>query len=544
MSERDGSSFPPTPVTPGGGRRPWLVMGLVCVVVAGSFAVAQVTPGPDPDPSRATEPPRPTQTVVPAEPIATALPRFAWYSAPEAPIDDLFVEAGSVRRLRLTSARLMDDALAQPGRDLLLRGTRGETVCLCWQPSGTESGDARALDLVRRDGDAREVSRTTVAVVNGLDVGGTPNGPLQVALEPSPDGRFAYLARSVRASTGWQVSLDVIDLASATITDTVDLIPVPLDDRSAVVAVERPTLRIAPDGRHALMLSGVQRRAVSGSVTSARRAWIIGLDGTSLGPVVVADTIADEPGEGSVGACSWIAFASPAIVAKGCRNPAGDVGATPLELRRYDLAGRDMGAVLVGGEQRDPEQVLLDVTGGLAYGWDPVRHSLFAADLVAGGWRSARPPSGDRDVPEAVVLSGDRPPSGARTTWSGGRSATDPAPARTLVGSPDGRMLFAVGAGSRPGSSSGIWVFDTRTLQLLERWPALASYESLALFEDGRWLAAVGRPGVTATGGPADWGTSVTVHDTVTGRPVLQIGDLGTDGVLAFPWPGPVAASP
>ena len=517
-------------------------MGLVGALVAGSFAVAQLTPDSDPDSDPdsvpATEPTRPAPTAVAAEPIATALPRFGWYSAPEAPIDDLFVEAGSVRRLRLASARLMDDALAQPGWDLLMRGARGETVCLCWQPSGTESGDARALDLVRRDDDAHELSRTTVTVVDGLDVAGAPSGPMQVALEPSPDGRFAYLARAVRAATGWQVSLDVIDLVSATISDTVDLIPVPQLDRSEVVAVDRPTLRIAPDGRHAVMLSGIQRRAASGAVTSASRAWIIGLDSPSIGSVIVADEVAggvgDEIGGGSVGACSWIAFASPAIVAKGCRYPTGNLGATPLELRRYDLAGRDLGAVLVDGEQPDPAQVLLDVTGGLVYGWDPIRHSLFAADLVAGGWRSARPPSDNRDVPGAVILNGIRPPSGARTTWSGARAATDPAPARTLVGSPDGRMLFAAGAGPEPGSSSGIWVFATDTLRLLERWPALASYESLTLFEDGHWLAVIGRPGVTATGEPADWGTSVTVHDTVTGRPVVRIGDLGTNEPVTF----------
>ena len=523
-------------------------MGLVGAVVAGSFVVAQVTPGSGPDPSRPTEVARPDPTVTPTVPIATALPRFEWYTAPEAPIDDLFVEAGSVRRLRLTSTRLMDDALAQPGRDLLMRGARRETVCLCWQRSGTESGDARALDLVRRDDDAHELSRTTITVLDGLDVGATPDGPLQVALEPSPDGRFAYLARAVRAATGWQASLDVIDLASATITDAVDLIPVPQEDRSEVVAVARPTLRIAPDGRHAIMLSGIQRRAASGSVTSASRAWIIGLDGPSIGPAAAADEIAgrigDGIGDGSVEACSWIAFASPAIIAKGCRYPTGDVGASPLELRRYDLAGQDLGPVLVDGEQPDPAQVLLNVTDGLVYGWDPVRHSLFAADLVAGGWRSARPPSDDRDIPGAVILNGTRPPSGASTTWSGARSATDPAAARALVGSPDGRVLFAIGAGSEPGSSSGIWVFDTHTLRLLERWPALASYESLTLFEDGRWLAAVGRPGVTATGEPAEWGTSVTVHDTITGRPVLRIGDLGTDDAVAFLWPGPVATAP
>jgi hypothetical protein len=184
----------------------------------------------------------------------------------------------------------------------------------------------------------------------------------------------------------------------------------------------------------------------------------------------------------------------------------------------------------------------MDVMNGIAYAWDG--HTLLAADLVRGDLHSVGSPPAAQDNPGAVLIVGQRPPPGPPTTWSYGRPATDTPRERTLVGSPDGRLLFAIGRGSDPDSSSGIWVFDTQTLQLLERWPALASYESVSLLEDGRWLAAIARPAVTASGGPADWGTSVTIHDTTTGRPVLRIGDLRTVGQVTFPWPGPEAATP
>jgi hypothetical protein len=537
VTETGGSSFPATPVAPGQGQRPRLVAGLVVAVVAGSFAVAQLTP--DTEPSLAAETVRPTPTLALVEPVATALPLREWFTGPAAPIDDVLVEAGTVRWLRLASARLTNEPLAQPGRDLVMREARGGTACLCWQPPGTETGDPTALDLVRVDDDLRELSRSTVTVVNGLDIAGRLNGPTLVALEQSPDGRFAYLARPIRSATDWQFDLDVIDLGRAAIVDTVELISIPPSDRSEVSAVERPTLRIAPDGAHALVTLGIERETSFGPPASVRHAWIVGLDAPTLGRVVAADAIAGVPPED----CTWIGFVGPAIVAKGCLRATSDTS-TSFEIRRYDLAGRDLGPAAGDPSQPAADEPLIDVVDGVAYAWDPVGHVLLAADLVRGGWRAAGSPPGDRHNPGAVLIVGRRPPSGSPTTWSDGRPATDAPRERMLVGSPDGRLLFAIGTGSDRDSSSGIWVFDTQTLQLLERWPALAAYESVTLFEDGHWLAAIGRPGVTAAGGPAEWGTSVTIHDTSTGRPVLRIGDLRTDGRVTFPWLGPQVATP
>jgi hypothetical protein len=516
-----------------------LVAGLVVAVVAGSFALAQLTPDAPPGPTVETARPAPTTAVVQGEPMATALPLREWFSGPAAPIDDVLVVAGSVRWLRLASGRLTDEALARPDRgDLLLREARGGSVCLCWQPSGTESGDPTALQLVRVGADLRDRARSTVIALNGLDLAGRPNGATQVALEPSPDGRLVYLARAIRSATQWQVTLDVIDLDRAAIVDTLDLIPIPQSDRSEVSAVQPPTLRIAPDGRHALVMTAIERDT-PGSSAARRHAWIIELDGPALGPITPADAIADPPLED----CAWIAFVEPEIIAEGCYRTSST--SPSFEIRRYDLGGQDLGSA--AGVPTTPElyEPLLDVTNGVAYGWDPVVHALLATDLVRGDWRgSDQVATADRDDPAAVLIEAARPPPGLPTTWSYGRPATETSRERTLVGSPDGRLLFAIGIGSEPESSSGVWVFDAQTLQLLERWPALAAYSSLALLEDGRWLAAIGRPGLTATGGPADWGTSVTIHDTTTGRPILRIGDLLTDDRVTFPGPLPEAFAP
>jgi hypothetical protein len=131
MTGIGGPRFPTTPVAPGQGRPARLVAGLVVAVVAGSFAIAQLTPGDDP--SRAVQTVRPSPTLAQVEPLATALPGREWFSGPAAPIDDVLVEAGSVRWLRLGSARLTDEALAQPGRDLLLPGS-GDGACAGGHP--------------------------------------------------------------------------------------------------------------------------------------------------------------------------------------------------------------------------------------------------------------------------------------------------------------------------------------------------------------------------------------------------------------------------
>ncbi len=541
--DTDGSSFSTGPVANGQGGRPWLVAGLVVVAVVGSALVARFTPDPEPVP--AVESARPTATVAQVEAVATQLPQQEWFSGPDVPHwDDLLVEAGQVRWLRLGRPRLTAEALARPGHDLLLQAAGGGTVCLCWQAPAAASSDPGTLDFVRTDDDRREVSRTPV-LINEIPHAGRVNGPEQAALEPSPDGQFAYLARAERSETAWRLSVNVIDLRAPAILDAVEILSVPQIDPSEWVVADRPLLRIAPDGRHALVLWSAVAVEANGRAPLERHAWIIDLDGPTLGRVVPADAVAGVGGDGPGGACLWTAIVAPDIVVRGCRATTGST--TPFEIHRFDLDGGDRGSIVIDPSRPALDAPLLDVTAGLAYGWDPLDNTLLAVDLVRGGWRTS-PPSTGRDNPGAVLIEHDRPAPGPTTFWSDGRAATDPAVERTLVGSPEGRLLFAIGTGSVTDASSGIHVFDAETLRLLERWPARASYRSVTVFGSGRWLAALGRPGVTASGGPADWSASVTIHDTISGVAVLRIGDLSADQTtgppLEFSWPGPVAAAP
>jgi hypothetical protein len=528
----DRFEVPTTPIAPGREGRPWLVVLLLVGAVAGAFVLARWTP--DADESRVSPEVRPTLAIGEVEPVATPLPLLQWFTGPEAPLDDVLLEAGQVRRLRLASAQVTDGILAQPGRDLLLPASRGGTVCLCWDPSGADASDSPRLQLVRLDADQVETSRTTIATVDGLDLSWRQAGPTSVALEPSADGRFAYLARAVRSAMRWQVSLDVIDLASERIVDTLDLMARRQADHTPVARLDGPTLRVAPDGRHLLVAATAARVRFIGPDRITARAWIVGLDGARIDSVAAADGVV----QGGGPACEWIDFVTADIVAQGCRTPIGAPEAS-FEIRRHGLDGRDLGPIAV-----DPWPPaasgfpLIDATRGIVYGWDPDVHTLHAVEVASGAQRDADTSATESGAPDSVIINGSRRAVGTPTptAWSDGRSTIEARGERTLVGSPDGRLLFAIGAGSKPDGTSGVWVFDAQTLEVIEQWPALASYASVSLLEDGRWLAAIGRPGVTAGGGLAAWGTSLTVHDTTSGRPVLRVGDLGTGTKVTFPW--------
>jgi hypothetical protein len=553
MSDRDGSSFATAPVAPGGGRRPLVVAILVVGLVVGSFTLARLMPEPEAAevarsvaPTRLTAPkPTVTPAVAEAAPTATAMPPREWFTAPEAPIDDVLVTyIDGTRWLRLGNAIHTDEPVASGSDDLLLLGEQDVTVCLCWELPDGFAGPTR-LVLIRRDDELHELARTTVFEIEGSPVAGDMPAAYQVALDASPDGRTGYLLLSERRIDQWRVRLVSFDLLDGRQVADVDLLVLPQDDPSVILSAEAPTLRVASDGRHVLGMAEIQRLTSFGTVTSTRHAWVVGLDGGSFGTVVPTDAIADAAVDRAVEGCAWIDFVRPDVIAKGCRYKTGaDADSAVFEIRRYDSAGNVLGNVPTDDVGDDLGRVLLDTTNGVAYAWAPDGHRLLALDLVDGGLRSARLPQDDLTPPAGVSLLGARPARGDPVAWSDGRSATQWSGSRSMVGSADGRLLYAAGDGPATDSTSGIWVFDTETLDVVERWPALAAYESLTLFENGRFLAALGRPGVTATGGPAEWGPSVTVHDASTGWPVVRVGDPELVDVVGFPTLGPPAATP
>ena len=297
-----------------------------------------------------------------------------------------------------------------------------------------------------------------------------------------------------------------------------------------------PTLRIAPDGRHLLVASGVERDVAGPSASSDGIAWIVGLDGPIVGLIRRADALAEPGDQRHLDTCAWVAFASPDTIVTGCRS--GKAGSSPtFQIRRYAIDGRDLGPVDGDPALGDPEQVLIDCGERRGLHLGPARpHALRPRPRRrVAGVAPVRPATTGRRRPTSSSSPTGRP-TGTRPVWTDGRPATARAIERTIVGSADGRVLFAIGDGATPGSSSGVRVFDAQTLRLLERWPALASYRWLTVFEHGRFVALLGRPGLTATGGPAEWGASVTVHDATTGQPVVRVGDVGTESPMGFPW--------
>ena len=176
-----------------------------------------------------------------------------------------------------------------------------------------------------------------------------------------------------------------LDALAEQLSTTLDH-PAPTDP-TGVASVRAPTLRIAPDGSRALILSGVRRDLGLGVPTDERRAWIVELDGAKLGRVVPMDRIA-EPDQPAA-SCSWIAFVRPTLVADGCHYQS-DGTTTTFEIRRYELTAGDsvsvapiyLGTTTSDPSQAEADQALIDVASGIAYAWDPANHTLLAADLV------------------------------------------------------------------------------------------------------------------------------------------------------------------
>jgi hypothetical protein len=91
-------------------------------------------------------------------------------------------------------------------------------------------------------------------------------------------------------------------------------------------------------------------------------------------------------------------------------------------------------------------------------------------------------------------------------------------------------------------ASTGVWVFDALTLDVIARWAPATMYDELGLTPDGRFVLASGLEGLSPDGTLADWAGSLTIHDARTGQVVEQVGDIvGPGGFgVEFLVPGPI----
>ncbi|MDQ5841204.1 MAG: hypothetical protein M3537_08705, partial [Chloroflexota bacterium] len=183
---------------------------------------------------------------------------------------------------------------------------------------------------------------------------------------------------------------------------------------------------------------------------------------------------------------------------------------------------------------------VLDLANRAVYLWQPSPHVLLRVDLDTGRI--------DRLEVDPQATAGGTGGSGTGPVGATSRKPPDWVTFGSdlrlyntpqVIPEPGGNRLFALGLiqgdrgyGGPNFTSTGIWVFDGRAFALVDRWTALTAYGSLGLSNDGRWLMAAGQPGADADGNPANWDSSLTIHDTIDGRPALQLGSLDGDSQI------------
>lgn len=520
-----------------GARRPRRVAAIVATLVLTGAVSASLDPstftGGDPgdgaDAGRVAATPG----------LPTPLPLVA--RADGAPvIAPLPVVAGSLRWVEPATGLLEGDAF-ETDRGAILVRSDGTVVCVCRDSPWSTGGVVDRVTLVRYDATGRVVGQgVALELASPLDA--RPRDPILRDVAVSPDGRYLQLARAVADETNWTLGLDTIQLDDLAITARLELGTLPRLDR---MRLQVPVVRVTPDGRHVrVAVRWWAEEGTDGTLGSggwSERTWLLAADDAG-GLVTVRAT---EPAPTDVpDRCDGEDWATPDRYVLVCRRVATDtiVPFVRLETLEGGVSEIPMGEP-VG---RDRVDWLLDRRSGALYRWSPWTHALVRLDIAASTVGAARTavvdpsrvdtPGGRDDAPD---LAPGLPPITAPATgdrrWSTLISLAEHPDVSRIAGSTDGTRIFVLGVraagpgnpGGRDGTAStGIWVFDSATLALVDRWSPNALYDSIAVTPDGTHVVAAGVPGRTADGRTAAWSSSLTFHDAATGRVDIVLGDV------------------
>jgi hypothetical protein len=199
-------------------------------------------------------------------------------------------------------------------------------------------------------------------------------------------------------------------------------------------------------------------------------------------------------------------------------------GATSsLVVRRLDAAGAKLGDTrFMAAPGVDGDPFVLSADGRALFAWNAVTATLGRIDLATGESTEAH---GD-------TAALDRGPLAAMGAWLAPVAAAKSFLYGGVVLSADGSRAYAIGVdgGEVRGvsGSSGIYVFDTRSMASAGHWDATADFISLAVSDDGRSVYAAGMPRVDASGASVpEQQASVSVFDASDGSVRLIAGELG-----------------
>lgn len=446
-------------------------------------------------------------------PAAAPLPVLVVNGAP-APEGRIIVAAdGGFRTLDLGTGEL--GGFVGTWRDVFHVHPDGGYLCACVERPWGDRTESIVVRAVRMTSDGE----VTWAGEPRQYVGRRPkpdavSGAAGVGSALTPDGGTLLLGWAVRAAGGWSFGLDLEPVerdgpARRVLLEVIDL-------GTADVRIGDPMVRVSPDGRLAAVAGWLAVRRTDGWSVERPR-WRVALG--SDGPAAVTRL---EGASELAATCEAQGFATPTSYVAVCRSAIPrEEGLTLVEIHdALVVPGEDPVTVIMPA---GPQPVVrIDAGSGSVFVWDPLGHVMASIDVRTG-----------RVSGTTAIAPADRGAQGEVATAPLAR----PLGSDALALSPDGTRLYALGRPrpDRTGGSSGVWVFDSRTLALLDHWAPTADFVSLAASADGRWVYAIGAWGADAEGRPSRQDSSLTIFVALTGDVRLIAGQPGGSLVGVVP---------
>jgi uncharacterized RDD family membrane protein YckC len=470
-----------------------------------------------------------------ASPVATPLPALELHGALPSP-SRLVVGSGSAYQvLDLASGTLgvpfegstdtYSPLLARPGGGYVMLATASVT---------SAATDGVRVTVRTYDAQGRPVAAFVPGGSGGTFVGRADPAVSGSAADQgssaaidgslSGDGRYLYLGWTERVPPVWRSGIDVVDMASGAIAQTVALPDVASSQAGGAIYASVPHVVEAPDARHVVVRASLVREA-----TGVTAWWSAPLNGGVIGPLTPFAT-----GAGTLDTCTENSMAE-GFATTGTYFAICDASGDPVVLRRVDLSGRPIGDTalpgLSAGQLPGEIGVVLDRSRRALYAWGPFTDTLVRVDLASGAMTGhaalPRPSASDGD-PLSLLGSIARGIGRWLAPVAAAKMYLQPA----IAIAPDGTRLYALGVnGTSPldagAGSSGVWVFDTSSLAIQGHWTPTADYISVAVSADGAVVYAAGMSGVDASGTQGSQQASVTAFDATTGSIRVIAGRLG-----------------
>jgi hypothetical protein len=475
---------------------------------------------------------RPTRT---RAPLPTPLPAHM-VAGSDLPTERRLVLADGLELLDLASGQLSPLARALGYDAVLLPGD--EIACACVVFDGGDQSkpsirfgryEQTGTPIVERDVLSLDGVQPVVNATSGFTVGSAVDNAA---------GRLFVLVTERRPPV-YLVELLVLDVETGDTISTIPIDEIPDDvDEAAPAASPSPSRRpdgnppdgtfiwnsriaLSPSGQAAFLQLGIEnvRRGVW---TNSALEWLVDVGRGGQASVRAL------PDDALLAPNAWCpdkpTFVDDELVVQACTRMDEGVP-SGMAVRRIERDGTSRGDIAI----ETPESygafttaVTVDPERRAIYLWQFQDHVLERVDVDSGGVLEVR-------VPASMLPAGGPAPNRLSIGIGGATAA---------VLSDDGRRLYAIGMRglmSGPGRPSGIWVFDTARLELIDHWEPRAFLASLSLSADERFVYAAGGPGYDSTGAQNPWPASVVVHDARTGEVVEIYGALADGTWITFP---------